>query len=91
MTARTTSKDSNRNITTMKEGMEARCILYLWRALSMNANDGDIEDACKLLREAKQMHKNLSPVMYHTLVRGYCKLKEFHKVLGLLRDEELWD
>lgn len=36
------------------------------------------------MAEAKKKHSNLSPMTYHTLIRGYCKLEEFDKALKLL-------
>ncbi|PKI66943.1 hypothetical protein CRG98_012706 [Punica granatum] len=51
-------------------------VVYLMRSF---VSDGEME-------EAKKKHKKLSPVMYPTLSRGYCKLEDFDKALELLRE-----
>lgn len=38
------------------------------------------------MEEAKKNHLKLSPVMHHTLIRGYCKLEQFDEALELLSE-----
>ncbi|OMO57121.1 hypothetical protein CCACVL1_25969 [Corchorus capsularis] len=53
--------------------------------MSGYANCGQIlDEACQVLAEAKKNYVKLSPVTYHTLIRGYCKIEEFDNALKLL-------
>ena len=47
-----------------------------------------MQEARKILSEAKKKHSKLSPVTYHTLIRAYCKLEQFDKALELLAEME---
>jgi pentatricopeptide repeat protein len=47
-----------------------------------------MEEARKILEEAKKNHLKLSPVMYHTIIRGYVKLEQFDEALELLTEME---
>ncbi|KAK6911790.1 Pentatricopeptide repeat [Dillenia turbinata] len=54
--------------------------------MSSYAKRGQMDEAIKVLSEAKEKHSKLSPVTYHVLIRGYCKLEEFDKALNLLSE-----
>ena len=41
-----------------------------------------------MLAEAKKKHCKLTPVTYHTMIRGYCKLEQFEKAVKLLQEME---
>jgi hypothetical protein len=43
-------------------------------------HSGMIDKARALLQEAKMLHRKLSSVTYHTLIRGYCRMEEFLRV-----------
>ncbi|KAH0470165.1 hypothetical protein IEQ34_001723 [Dendrobium chrysotoxum] len=47
---------------------------------------GLMDEAFKVFCEAKKKHKILTPVIYHILIRGYCKLEEYEKALECLKD-----
>ncbi|KAL0927698.1 hypothetical protein M5K25_001897 [Dendrobium thyrsiflorum] len=50
------------------------------------AKAGLMDEAFKVFCEAKKKHKILTPVIYHILIRGYCKLEEYEKALECLKD-----
>ncbi|KAK7285853.1 hypothetical protein RJT34_20636 [Clitoria ternatea] len=50
------------------------------------SNGGEMEEAVKVLEEAKKKHLKLSPVMFQTLIHGYCKLEQYDKGLKLLAE-----
>lgn len=45
-----------------------------------------MDEAQEILAEAKKKHKKLSPVTYHALIRGYCKIEEYDEALKLLNE-----
>lgn len=45
-----------------------------------------MEEACQVFGEAKKKHSKLSPVTYHSMIRGYCKLEQFEKALELMEE-----
>jgi len=49
-----------------------------------------MEEAPKILAEAKKKQVKLRHVMFHTLIRGYCKLEQFHEALKLSAGVRLW-
>ena len=53
-------------------------------------NGGDMEEAPKILAEAKKKQVKLRHVMFHTLIRGYWKLEQFHEALKLSAGVRLW-
>lgn len=50
------------------------------------AKAGLMDEAFKIFCEAKMKHKILTPVIYHMLIRGYCKIEEYEKALACLKD-----
>jgi len=50
------------------------------------SNGGEVEEARKIFEEAKKNHSKLGPTMYHSLIRGYCKLERFDEALELLTE-----
>ncbi|KAJ4886333.1 Pentatricopeptide repeat-containing protein [Raphanus sativus] len=51
--------------------------------ISGYAKGGLMNEAQEILAEAKKKHERLSPVTYHSLIRGYCKMKTDTVVLPL--------
>jgi hypothetical protein len=49
---------------------------------------GMVDKAHALLWEARKIHRKLSSVTYHTLIRGYCKMEEFLKSANQLTDAD---
>ncbi|XP_020597846.1 pentatricopeptide repeat-containing protein At3g02650, mitochondrial [Phalaenopsis equestris] len=50
------------------------------------AKAGLMDEAFKIFCEAKKKHKILTPVLYHILIRGYCRIEEYEKALECLKD-----
>ncbi|GER49150.1 pentatricopeptide repeat-containing protein [Striga asiatica] len=84
------SEDSTDGALNMMRLMEKRGLkpdLYTYSAiLSGFAKNGEMEQACKIFDEAKKNHSKLTPIVYHILIRGFCKLEQFDKAVGLLRE-----
>ncbi|KAL3638856.1 hypothetical protein CASFOL_016763 [Castilleja foliolosa] len=54
--------------------------------MSYYARNGEVERASAIFDEAKKNHPKLSPVMFHKLVRGFCKIEQYDKAVSLLRE-----
>jgi pentatricopeptide repeat protein len=59
-------------------------MLRLLESRGLKPDVGKMEEATKILEEAKKNHLKLCPVMYHTLIRGYCRLERFDEALELV-------
>ncbi|KAI0529212.1 hypothetical protein KFK09_001759 [Dendrobium nobile] len=75
---------------TLTKVMESRGLrpdVYTYSVIMSGfAKAGLMDEAFKVFIEAKKKHKILSPVIYHILIRGYCKLEEYEKTLECLKD-----
>lgn len=72
----------------LKKAMESRGLrpdLYTYNVIMSGfANGGQMDDASRIFFEAKKTHSKLCPVIFHTLIRGYCKIEEFDMALKYL-------
>jgi len=61
-------------------------MLRLLESRGFKPDVGKMEEARKILEEAKKNHLKLCPVMYHTLIRRYCRLERFDEALELVSE-----
>lgn len=74
-------------LTKIMESRGLRPDLYTYSVIMSGfAKAGLMDEAFKVFSEAKKKHKILTPLIYHILIRGYCKIEEYEKALECLKD-----